>query len=88
MTFQIKTPALASAMDAFQVAIDRTKVGSIEAVAAKNLVQAGNGVVKMVGQELKVRLAGSKLAAVEAEMIARDQAAEMIAMDLAASAVR
>lgn len=69
MNFDIQTPALKTAMDAFEHVIGQTKVGAIESVNAKNMVQAGSGIVSAVGQELKVRLAAPKLAAADAAMI-------------------
>jgi len=62
MTFQIKTPALVSAIAAFDHVIVHTKAGTIKPADAGNMVAAGKGVVQAVGTELRVRLAAPKLA--------------------------
>lgn len=65
--FKIQTPALVTAMSAFEHVIDNTKAGTIAADAGRNIVQAGKGIVSAVGAELKVRLAAPKIAEDEAK---------------------
>jgi len=68
-TFEIQTPALKDAMDAFRNVISGRQSGAIEKDEARDIVAASNGVVKTVGQELRVRLAMPKLTAMESKMI-------------------
>lgn len=63
--FHVQTPALVKAMGAFEHVIDTTKAGTLEADHGRNIVNAGKGIVQAVGAELKVRLAGPKLAEAE-----------------------
>lgn len=53
--FEIKTPALIKAMNAFDYVIEGTKAGSIEVAPGRNIIGAGRGIVSAVGQELRVR---------------------------------
>jgi hypothetical protein len=64
--FKVQTPALVTAMGAFEHVIDQTKAGTIVAENGRNIVNAGKGIVQTVGQELKVRLAMPKLSELEA----------------------
>lgn len=68
-TFEIQTPALREATDAFRGVIAGRQSGTMEKDEARDITAAGNGVVKAIGQELKVRLAMPKIAAMEAKMI-------------------
>lgn len=63
--FEITTPALVKAMQNFETATG----GTLDTREAAQAIAAGNGIVKAVGQELKVRLAMPKLAAIEAKTI-------------------
>ena len=67
--FEITTPLLAEAADAFRNVIVGCTDGTMEKDDARNITAAGNGVVRAVGTELKVRLAMPKIAASEAKMI-------------------
>lgn len=78
-TFEITTPALKTVSDALLGVIDGRKVGTMEKEEARDIVAAGNGVIRAVGQELKVRLAMPKLAAMEAKMIEGSEAPQQIA---------
>jgi len=68
-TFEITTPSLKEAEAAFRGVIAGRQTGAMEHDEARDIVSAGNGVVRAVGQELKVRLAMPKIAAMEAKMI-------------------
>ncbi len=63
--FEIRTPALVKAMNAFDHVVETTKAGSMPAADGRNIVNAGKGMVQAVGNELKVRLAQPKLAEAE-----------------------
>lgn len=67
-TFEIKTPALKIVTDALTGVIADRQSGAMEKDEARDIVAAGNGVIRAVGQELKVRLAMPKLVALEAKM--------------------
>lgn len=56
-TFEVKTPALVKAMNAFDHVIEGTKAGTIEIAPGRNIISAGRGIVSAVGQELRVRTA-------------------------------
>jgi len=71
--FEIQTPALQEASDAFRNVIAGRQDGGMERDEARDIVAAGNGVVRAVGQELKVRLAMPRIAAAEAKMIDHEQ---------------
>ena len=64
-TFEITTPELRRAVENF----DAATAGNVDGTEARVLVAAGNGRVRTVGQELKVRLAMPKIAAIEAKLI-------------------
>lgn len=68
-TFEILTPALKTVTDALSGVIADRKAGTMEKDEARDIVAAGNGVIRAVGQELKVRLAMPKLAALEAKLV-------------------
>lgn len=68
-TFEIVTPALREVTDAFRDVIAGRRSGTLEKDEARDIVSAGNSVVRAIGQELKVRLAMPKLAAIEAKMV-------------------
>lgn len=74
-TFEITTPALKTVTDALTGVITDRQSGAMEKDEARDIVSAGNGVIRAVGQELKVRLAMPKLIAMEAKM----QATEAVA---------
>lgn len=74
-TFEITTPALKTVTDALTSVITDRQSGAMEKDEARDIVSAGNGVIRAVGQELKVRLAMPKLIAMEAKM----QATEAVA---------
>lgn len=78
-TFEITTPALKETVTALQGVISGRQDGSIEKDEARDIIGAGNGVIRAVGQELKVRLAMPKLAAMEAKMIEAEAGAKQIA---------
>jgi len=63
--FEIQTPALIKAMNAFDHVIESTKSGALENANGRNIINAGKGAVQAVGQELKVRLAAPKLNEIE-----------------------
>ena len=67
--FEIRTPALREAMDAFRIVLSGRQDGSMERDQARDMVAAGNGIVRTVGQELKVRTVMPKIAAQEARLI-------------------
>lgn len=67
--FEITTPALREVTDAFRGVITGRQAGTMERDEARDIVAASNGVVKAIGQELKVRLSMPKIAAIEAKMI-------------------
>jgi len=67
--FEIKTPILKEAADAFRNVVSGRTSGAMEGDIARDIVAAGNGIVKTVGTELKVRLAMPKIAAMEAKVI-------------------
>lgn len=62
MQFEIETPSLKKAMGAFDHVIDKSKSDQIQPNTARNMVNAGRGIVAAVGTELRVRLAQPKLA--------------------------
>ena len=68
-TFEITTPVLNESIALFRRATD----GTMDTKEAANHIAAGNGITKAVGQELKVRLAMPRLAAMEAKMIEADR---------------
>lgn len=72
-TFEITTPALREATDAFRGVISGRQSGAMEKDEARDITAAAGGVVRAVGQELKVRLAMPKIAAMEAKMIEADR---------------
>lgn len=74
-TFEITTPALKTVTDALTSVITDRQSSAMEKDEARDIVSAGNGVIRAVGQELKVRLAMPKLIAMEAKM----QATEAVA---------
>ena len=78
-TFEIQTPALRDTVSALQDVISGRKGGVVEKDEARDIISAGNGVIRAVGQELKVRLAMPKLAAMEAKMIEGESKAKQIA---------
>lgn len=63
--FEITTPVLLRAMENFEAATD----GTVEHQEAMRHIAAGRGLVSVVGQELKVRLAAPRIAAAEAKLI-------------------
>lgn len=72
-TFEIQTPALQEASDALRNVIAGRQNNTMEREEARDIVAASNGVVRTVGQELKVRLAMPKIAAAEAKLIEQEQ---------------
>lgn len=77
--FEITTPSLIEANEAFRKVIDGRQSGAMESDEARDIVAAGNGVVRTIGQELKVRLAMPKIAALEARMIEEPAAGRIAA---------
>lgn len=67
-TFEIQTPLLKKAATAFGEVMEGRKAGTMERDEGRDIVAAGNGIVRTIGQELKVRLALPKLNAIEAKM--------------------
>lgn len=70
--FEITTPALKTVTDALTGVIASRQTGAMEKEEARDIISAGKGVISAVGQELKVRLAMPKIAAMEAKMIEAD----------------
>jgi hypothetical protein len=68
-TFEITTPALKTVTEALTGVISARQTGAMEKDEARDITNASKGVISAVGQELKVRLAMPKLAAMEAKMI-------------------
>lgn len=62
--FEVKTPILKESIDIFRKAID----GTLDNSEARTHVAAGNGVVRAVGQELKVRLAMPRIQKIDASL--------------------
>ncbi len=74
-TFEITTPALRQAMANFSAATE----GAMEHQEALRAISAGNGMVRAVGQELRVRLALPRILAAEAKLIEQDQTRQLAA---------
>ena len=68
-TFEVTTPALRDAVAACKDVL----TGVVEGQEARNRIGAANATISAVGQELKVRLAMPKLAAMEAKMIEAEE---------------
>lgn len=68
-TFEITTPALKTATEAALAVIAGRQNGTMEKDEARDVIAGVNAVTRGVGQELQVRLAMPKLAAVEAKLI-------------------
>lgn len=75
-TFEIQTPALKRAADEAIAVIDGRKNGTMEKDEAQDVLVGSNRLIQAVGQELKVRLAMPKLAAMEAKMIEAESASQ------------
>lgn len=67
-TFEINTPILKTVTDALTGVIHGREAGLMEKDEARDIVAASNGVTRAVGQELQVRLAMPKLAAIDAKL--------------------
>lgn len=68
-TFEVQTPALRKAMESAVDVIDGCSDGSLENDRARNMIAASNSITRAVGQELQVRLAAPRLAAIEAKQV-------------------
>lgn len=67
--FEVVTPALQDAVEACRRVIAGREEGTMEKEEGRDLISAANGITRAVGQELNVRLAMPKLAALEAKAI-------------------
>lgn len=76
--FEITTPVLKQASDAALAVIDGRMKGTMEKDEARDIIAGVNATTRTVGEELKVRLAMPKLAAMEARMIDAAEAAPQI----------
>lgn len=62
--FEIQTPILKESIDLFRKATN----GTLDNNEARTHVAAGNGIVRIVGQELKVRLALPRIEKIESAL--------------------
>jgi hypothetical protein len=67
--FEIQTPALRSVVESANAVRSGLSSGTMEKDVASGINKADANTVRAVGEELKVRLAMPKLAAMEAKMI-------------------
>ncbi len=72
-TFEITHPALKIASDAAIAVISGRQSGAMEKDEARDIIAGANAITRSVGQELQVRLAMPKIAAMEAKMIEAEQ---------------
>ncbi|HXF53359.1 MAG TPA: hypothetical protein VNK52_04475 [Hyphomicrobiaceae bacterium] len=73
-SFEVRTPVLCEAVEALRAVIAGRQDGSMEGTQARDIVAAANGLIRAVGQDLRVRLAEPRLAAQEAKLIASERA--------------
>lgn len=71
--FEIQTPDLRHAIEACRGVISGRQEGTMERDEARDITAAARGIISAVGQELKVRTAMPKIAAMEARMIEADR---------------
>lgn len=68
-TFEVTTPALKTCVEASLAVINGRRDGSMERDEARDVIGAVNATTRAVGQELQVRLAMPRLAAIEAKVV-------------------